>query len=271
VNKCYAEPLGDCGGKLSREHFISGTLLRDRNAVFSVEGLDPSRPEVVREVSAAALTARVLCEHHNSRLSDVDSASAPFLRHCRRFDHDLGDDSSARFDEFVGSGAMVERWMAKALLGLLGRRGASGLPTSAHQELLLGIAFGASPQPPHGLYLDASPGRIMFSDPDYSLIALTRPTGECGGVIFAAGSIRWFFPLGKPDLLPIEAYRPSAVVLRSRGKERILRLEWPASHETANGTIWLERTPISPAAHPSLFVPTRQQGFGSIRPGDSPV
>jgi hypothetical protein len=266
VKRCYAESLGDCRGGMSREHFISKSLLQQLDRSFTAEGFDPSDRTRMATVSAASLAAAVLCEGHNTRLSPVDAGAAPFFAACRRFDHELGRPTSPPMDTIVADGSLVERWMAKALLGLLARAGSTGVPSPEHSAQLLAVAFGSPSRPPHGLYLDAAPGHAMYSEPDFSLVTLTRPNGECAGVFFAAGSLRWIYPLGQPDLLPPEAYRPNAVILRAPGKERRLELTWPGDYQTLAGTVWLSRATFSSETHPDLFRPTVDRSFGSIRP-----
>lgn len=266
MKRCYAESLGDCQGRMSREHFISESLLRELNGPFTVEGLDPSDRSKVVTASANSVASTVLCEAHNSRLSAVDAGAAPFFASCRRFDHELAQPTSNSIDAVSVDGSLVERWMAKVLLGLLARPGSTGLPSPEHFTQLLAVAFGSPAQPPHGLYLDAAPGHALYSEPDFSLVALTRPNGECGGVFFAAASVRWLYPLGTPDLLPHETYRPSVVVLQAPPKERRLELTWPANYQTLTGTVWLRRATFDEKSEPGVFEPTANQSFGSIRP-----
>jgi hypothetical protein len=71
VEGCWAASLGDCGGKLSREHTISGCLFP--SGKVTVEGFDwcPNGPKTI---GVAGLVRRILCERHNSSLSELDSA-----------------------------------------------------------------------------------------------------------------------------------------------------------------------------------------------------
>ena len=109
---CYAAVLADCdGGALSREHYISQTLLSRLPKTFTVEGLSwMDRP---RNISPRALTARVLCTRHNSALSPLDNMIGKFFQVL----------AGAHTGRHVGAhsfyGADLERWAIKALLGLI--------------------------------------------------------------------------------------------------------------------------------------------------------
>lgn len=111
---CYAAPLADCDGQLTAEHYVSKTVLKQLGKGFTIKG-PPWAPTDTR-VSAASLTAKVLCERHNHALSDIDAVAGRFypLMLAAVNGRDIG--------EHVFDGEDLERWAIKLMLGI----GASG-------------------------------------------------------------------------------------------------------------------------------------------------
>jgi hypothetical protein len=121
VRGCYAAGLGDCSGPLNREHFISKNLLKDfeEGGVLHVTGYPHGNSAGQILMSAESMSARVLCESHNSRLSDVDVAGARFLlaffgAHVGLLDEKFTTDITYECD-----GPLIERWMLKYACGLI--------------------------------------------------------------------------------------------------------------------------------------------------------
>ncbi len=71
--KCYAASLGDCRGKMSREHYISDCMLPD-NLTFHGGVKFAGRP-----IPKASAVAKILCESHNSKLTLFDEEACALL------------------------------------------------------------------------------------------------------------------------------------------------------------------------------------------------
>jgi hypothetical protein len=253
TRRCYAERLGTCEGKLTREHFVSRSLLADLERTFMAEGLLPGDVGATTAASAGSVASRVLCSAHNSALSDVDSHVVPFLSASRRFDHELNSAASAPAAASV-DGYMLERWLVKALLGLVARPGSTSTLSAQTHDRLVAVAFGLDRlAPPWGVHLDISPERPMASLHDFSLVALCNPEGECRAATFSSGSIRWLFALGKSGL-PDHTYRPHSVELRSSTATRRLHLDWPTGIGSGMA-ISLDRQTFDAATVPEIFTP----------------
>src|ERR1700744_5970980 len=69
VKGCWAASLGDCEGKISREHLVSESLLPEGGVMVS--GLPWCKDEP-KPLGNAALTGKILCQKHNSELSELD-------------------------------------------------------------------------------------------------------------------------------------------------------------------------------------------------------
>ncbi|HEY6222201.1 MAG TPA: hypothetical protein VIW26_00320 [Gemmatimonadales bacterium] len=112
--RCYAAQYHDCDGEpSSREHWITRALLerlRRDGAGIEVTGLawfDGARASHEDEI-----IARVLCQRHNSMLSELDDAVIAL--------HDawLGAAEGKRVDVVI-QGEKLERWALKVLLGMI--------------------------------------------------------------------------------------------------------------------------------------------------------
>lgn len=142
---CYAEALQDCdGGSLSREHYISETLLERFGKGFTVEGLSwLSGP---RKITPKALQAKVLCERHNNALSSLDTTIGRF------YDVIAAAQKGDNIGCHIFDGEDIERWAMKVLLGLAmsgNLRGRDGRPAKAYAlpEQYLRILFAEESMP----------------------------------------------------------------------------------------------------------------------------
>jgi hypothetical protein len=117
--KCWARILGSCDRK-SREHVITKGLWKGPQ--IHVQGFDWCRTES-KAIGVEALTAKVLCRHHNSALSQLDSSAITAFDSIRAA-ADLGRERESAtegrgaFKKFVVDGLSLERWFLKTLLGV---------------------------------------------------------------------------------------------------------------------------------------------------------
>ena len=72
MRECWASPLGNCRGVISGEHIVSKCLFPSGNV--TVKGLDWLNGET-KSIGIKGLTRNILCEGHNSDLSDLDAAA----------------------------------------------------------------------------------------------------------------------------------------------------------------------------------------------------
>lgn len=113
---CYARVLNDCSSKLSREHYVSQTvldLLGDEHRITNASWLLPGQQS--KPLATSSLGSRVLCEKHNHALSRLDSQALTF------FDAllwGLSDMSPQQRHRRVKIDAdLLERWLLKACCG----------------------------------------------------------------------------------------------------------------------------------------------------------
>jgi len=105
--RCYAAPLADCVSEISREHYVSKSLLRYINRVGG--GMTVSGPRWLkdgpRKLPPDALAANVLCRRHNAALSHLDDIA---VRLFKAFD-DANAGGSGRQEIYLFNGHDVER------------------------------------------------------------------------------------------------------------------------------------------------------------------
>ncbi len=148
IDGCWAGSLGNCGGGISHEHYVSRCLFPDQ-AIF-VQGLDwcLDRP---KEVRIETLTGKILCRDHNTALSELDAAAGRAFDSIRDFAMMKTDREKMPYlswgpKQFTIDGPKLERWCLKTLLNFsfnrqltigLGTHDAGTVPIS-----LVRIAFG---------------------------------------------------------------------------------------------------------------------------------
>lgn len=175
MRTCWAAALGDCQGKLSREHSVSGGMWLGQS--IYVHGLPWCRDEP-KKVGLESMTVRHLCEGHNSSLSPVDRGGInafKAIRAAAQFQNNrlrLVRDEVARLPWFRVQwsidGPLLERWFLKTTINLLGANTANRiwrLPNSNEysppDDLVL-AAFGQSSLiRPAGLYAAGTTGEAV--------------------------------------------------------------------------------------------------------------
>jgi hypothetical protein len=78
--RCYAAHLGNCKGGVSREHYISESVLEIAGRDVQVSGFPWQEANKPMQIGIGSLTSKILCEHHNSQLSPLDGSGRDFLQ-----------------------------------------------------------------------------------------------------------------------------------------------------------------------------------------------
>lgn len=69
--QCYARALCDCSAKLSREHYVSNSVLKLLGVEHIISHASWLSPEQCsRPLPVSALSSKVLCDRHNQALSN---------------------------------------------------------------------------------------------------------------------------------------------------------------------------------------------------------
>jgi hypothetical protein len=118
IQGCWAAPLGNCGGGISHEHYVSGCVFPNQS-IF-VQGLDFCLDKP-KELRIESLTAKILCKDHNSALSELDSAAGRAFNAIREYVSMTTERAKSPYinwapAQFTIDGPKLERWCLKTLL-----------------------------------------------------------------------------------------------------------------------------------------------------------
>lgn len=219
-SQCYCAPLGDCSGGMSREHYLSRGILDliARGETLRVEGIPAINGGKPIHLRPDGLAAKVLCQHHNNTLTDLDATALRFFTMLR---HETPE------TECQISGLLLQRWYLKAALGnkaaltrgftaplewlemLVGRR-----PFAAQA----GLAFQRAGEPLREFY-DGFSFNLHFADP-----GLTQLCGAWLSLSSTSGYL-----LLDPDVPPtnrVLSLRPAFVSVQYPDKMKKVLLYW---------------------------------------------
>jgi len=116
---CYLRSTCDCSEQISREHYISRSVLEQLGAVIRVSGASWLSPGVKLDTTTASLTAKILCKRHNEALSPLDTEAGCFFSILTNVLTDLERKSLSRKPKFhLVCGEALELWMLKVACGL---------------------------------------------------------------------------------------------------------------------------------------------------------
>jgi hypothetical protein len=184
--ECWAETLGSCSTKQSREHYVSKSVIGSE--YVDVRGL-PWCSDEFRRIPAAGFVRSMLCKHHNESLSPLDEAGGEaFHSFCRFVDVIVFRETQRarqrrprqkRLQQYHIEGKMLERWLLKTTINIAYRRPlfsqAQWTPPSEWVE----IVFGRRPFPPKaGLYLALHGWRKVHTGDRFIGIQLLDRRGE---------------------------------------------------------------------------------------------
>ena len=225
---CYANRLADCNSKLSREHWISKSLLHhlNRDNKLKVSGLPWVGEGQV--LPPDAFGSNILCKRHNSALSSLDAIA---VRLFEAFDEEGADGSGQRL-LYIFSGHDLERWLLKILCGITSSRNLT-LEAEADSSIpryWLDVLFGDAQVPDEqGLYVCKSRGHRFEGPHGLKLQAIVgggRLTGMglyvCGYELILSMS---GFPSRSFDGREV-VYRPLELYTEGRDFEKSVVFSW---------------------------------------------
>lgn len=182
--RCWASPLGGCGNKQSREHYVSKALFADHDYV-EVQGL-PWCQEPLR-TGLGSLTAKILCDVHNNALADLDAAALQafdaFRDQIRSMEETPPGVVPTAMRSRTVDALALERWFLKTLLNLayggsllIGPEGGEpGVPALETVEIVFGIrAFSKFA----GLYVASGAGQMVNSSDTVQFCPLIKDSAR---------------------------------------------------------------------------------------------
>jgi hypothetical protein len=251
--KCYAAALRDCSQEISREHYISGAILRKMHRLGSVTFVGGPWGSEGRTLAPSAATAKVLCARHNNALSGLDAIAGRFFD--ATWSMSPGRIEKARPNLVCFNGHDLERWMLKVLLGagsapLFNEPGRTGSPVRI-DPAVLPFLFGKAILP-HGL------GLYVWQPLDRPLAGIRieqvkLPDGRIWALRMTVSNLVLFLRLVVRDDDPQPgAYRPTFVEFRYAGHQFRLGLSWDVPvHGTGLEVMFQDAPPPGPTTGPS--------------------
>ena len=224
-SRCYARGDSNCSTKISKEHFISESYLRQGELENStkIAGLAWQKPETFDVIPTKALASNILCERHNSALSPLDQAFSELTETIRGFDTEVSlSDETVPF-----SGNIIELWMLKCVVGL----SISGNMKSNIKSECVDILFGRKTLPNlWGMYCSGSLGSTVYHTSSFVVELRTSLDKLVLAADFFIQGLPFTLLLGKPgNPRSFGIRRPGEIVFRHPKCEKRILFSWDKS------------------------------------------
>lgn len=245
---CYAAPLRDCRGKLTREHPVSNAVLKmlasQNNGTLLVANAPWQAAGVSSRLTPGSLASRVLCERHNAALSPLDSLGAELLSYVGAIHRHVREGNEPPAPSATFDGPSLERYALKILAGVTSTGRATvedwRVPPTipeAWMPLLWGDAICRAPE---GLYYDLAAslsGRtaVARTHVAYGVYGSSEHQILGGLQLVAFGLQFLLLAPGAPPAPPKQpmAFRPIGFRFRARNRMFHLLLSWPRGRRRA--------------------------------------
>jgi hypothetical protein len=246
---CWASPLGHCSDKISREHWVSRSFFTAPSV--SVKGMPWCKLEE-KTIGIDSAVARVLCQHHNSMLSPLDTEAGKFTQvlraHQRLYEQRSRTGVADGYRRFAINAKLLERWMLKTIINVhidgklvIGQGpGIQGQPTLA----LVKAAFGIdSPGGGFGMYVASHINMAINFAETLAIAPLILAGGnEIHGALLNVYGLFFYFnatehqaiPTGAVEVLGIDwnkcqfakRFRTMRAVLPNGARSHEIRFNW---------------------------------------------
>lgn len=240
---CFLRGFGQCRGGISREHYISKSVLRatGANPTAKIGGLAWQQADTIQSVGIGSLQSKILCEGHNSGLSPLDSAAARLFNTLHSIDKDRASVSPlSTFD-----GPSIERWLLKILFGI---RASGGFQAKTPPDQWKALLTGAQWPELCGMYVFHSPEAEIFSSDLLIETKINPTTKEILAASFRVAGIAFNLLLGRPDHpQAFGTYRPRGLIFQHGQEERRVEFQWPFQTDRAVIYKCIGTTTFSPA------------------------
>lgn len=247
---CYASLLGDCGGKLEREHYFSGAL-QDMIGPVKASGFHWLDREEVPLSPRKYAFSKMLCRKHHDDLDGLDQVAKNYFQNYMLLSHrshiNSGMNGSSEELSFNINGRELEKWFLKFICGAVASKNL-GVNTNIQDEWVA-VLFSRVAWPDHwSIYVELNEFIVKQNDAGFDwkfywnednfLIGLSVKTF---GVMthFSFNHHQHIPPeaLHRPTVLGVEIVRPdgSDVLVNIPAGEHVkLRFSWP-QETTVNG------------------------------------
>jgi hypothetical protein len=237
-SRCYLRGTENCSEKISGEHYISANVLEQLGDSITISGAPWHSPGQTQTLTINNLTAKILCERHNSALSPLDAEAGIFFKVLRSTFEDLERASSSRkLNLHLVSGTMLELWMLKAACGIYfsiaSHNGTRLSETHTIDLAKVEQAFFASDWDARGgLYLKSIIGSAMQTAWSVVVSPLSNNDKKRnGGVRISLLGFELDLLFDTTDTNPGPwngiTHRPSELSFENKGRKHYIILTWP--------------------------------------------
>jgi hypothetical protein len=235
---CYLRSTLNCSEQISREHYMSKSVLDQLGEVLRISGVPWLKQGESLDTAVGSLTAKILCKRHNEALSPLDQEAAHFFSVLRRALVDLKRKTLSRKPSFyLVSGDAIELWMLKVACGLYFAVGAKDGTQLARTHTIditkvRRAFFEKAWDFRGGLYFRGHTGSIVNVSPDLGMAPLTLDSERRfgGAVISLHGfTLEVLFDTTKVNAGPWTSLvrRPTELVLKNGKRQHHIILTWP--------------------------------------------
>ena len=252
--QCYAATLADCSGGVSREHYVSRSVLEIVGQKVQISGLPWQKPNEKKTVGTSALTAKILCEHHNSLLSRLDTAAKEFVVGLKS-SYESAMKGSMSNGTCSIQGDLLEKWLLKVLVGIFNLSTRYQVPRDWIEML-----FERKPwQPGEGIHFLGFPGAATWNFQLLRII-LVHKTGDAQSILgakFGLGGLPFLLSFGKPRFYEagIEPlFRPGKIQVFQGSSVREIQLLWPDQEKHGVVTLAIKGPNVGASGGPRSMV-----------------
>lgn len=235
---CYLNTTHNCSKQISREHYISRSVLEKLGEFIKISGAHWLSDGTSLETSVGNMTAKILCGRHNESLSPLDTEAGIFLGALIDVFREFRRKTLSRKPTFrLASGEAQELWMLKVACGHY-----FGIGTSDGVRLDKNYAIDMSKiekaffrrewEPRCGLYFKAAVGDRLKIEEHVKVASLSdEERRQVTGVTIGLHGLEMdlLFDAGNTNTGPWTALvkRPTELVWRRGHRHISIILTWP--------------------------------------------
>ena len=250
---CYLRTSQDCSEQISREHYVSRSVLKKLGQIVKISGVHWLGGGKSLETSIGNLTAKILCKRHNEALSPLDHEAGIFFEVVANVLLDLHRKTLSRKPIFhLVSGDSLELWMLKIACGhYFGIGAKDGVRLDQEFEIDLTkvekVFFEREWDSRCGLYFKGGIGDIIDIDNRVSVSALLneqtkRMAGIRVGLLGLVLELLFEAENTKSGEWTELDKHPTELVWRRGRRQHSIILTWPIG--TPERSITLEEAPL---------------------------
>lgn len=223
--RCYAAHLGNCRGEITKEHYVSRSVLEVAGREVQVSGFPWQQHDESMKIGINSLVSRVLCRHHNAELSSLDESGRGFLQALKTSFNDAISNGEFTHEVFYLEGDRIELWLLKILCGVLASSKNVEVPGKWME-----ILFKREPLPDGwGLHVFGEPGSSTWFFNLVRVISVQDKNGNIAGAKFGIGGLAFLLAFGKPIFSESKIhsiYRPDNIIVEKDAKTKEINFSW---------------------------------------------